>query len=346
MPRSCCVVGCANRRLKGAGLKFALFPTVEPKRRAWKNAIRRLDPDTGKSWEPGKYSYVCFAHFHTGKTTTDKNHPDYVPSLNLGYGNKNLPAKVDETTSRRIDRYERALRRAEIEDAKSEDDHESSESESEDEEIIPVIEDVYRCVPEETGERDLVDSGGISVDDLMEQLAHLREENRTLKSQLMASQSENKSLRARVEDYECNRLIGEKFLASGKKDIRTRFYTGLPNHACFQWLSKYCESIPSHSPEKLMIVLVKLRLNLRHHDLATRFGISKSSVSRIINDILPNLAAQLQLLVHWPEKTDIKRTLPRYHHNHHHMSLSSLSSTTFQEDWLSDAAYNGWIKNS
>ena len=32
--------------------------------------------------EPGRYSYVCFAHFHTGKTATDKNHPDH-PDLGI-----------------------------------------------------------------------------------------------------------------------------------------------------------------------------------------------------------------------------------------------------------------------
>ena len=76
-------------RIKGSGFKTA-----------WKNVIRLLDPDTGKPWEPGKYSYICFVYFHTGKTTTDKNHPDYVPSLYLGYGNK-----VDETTSRPTDSH-------------------------------------------------------------------------------------------------------------------------------------------------------------------------------------------------------------------------------------------------
>ena len=34
-------------------------------------------------WEPGKWDLVCGHHFVTGKPSSDPDHPDYKPSLNL-----------------------------------------------------------------------------------------------------------------------------------------------------------------------------------------------------------------------------------------------------------------------
>ena len=94
MVRTCVVTGCKNRGVKGTG-SFALFPKSEPKRTAWKKALKLQRPDVdGCPWEPPHYTYVCWAHFHSGKTSNNVKHPDYVPSLNLGYTNKELEVSI------------------------------------------------------------------------------------------------------------------------------------------------------------------------------------------------------------------------------------------------------------
>ena len=73
MVKSCCAVGCVNHLTKGSSLSFYRFPTDNDRRRRWISAINRKD------WRPTQYSYVCSAHFVSGKKSDDPVSPDYVP---------------------------------------------------------------------------------------------------------------------------------------------------------------------------------------------------------------------------------------------------------------------------
>ena len=75
MVKSCCAIGCTNRLTKGSTLSFYRFPADVERRRLWIAAINRRD------WEPNEYSYVCSAHFVSGKKINDELSPDYVPSI-------------------------------------------------------------------------------------------------------------------------------------------------------------------------------------------------------------------------------------------------------------------------
>jgi len=75
MVKRCCAVECTNRSTKGNTLSFYRFPADTERRRLWISAINR------KGWEPNEYSYVCSAHFVSGKKSNDVLSPDYVPSI-------------------------------------------------------------------------------------------------------------------------------------------------------------------------------------------------------------------------------------------------------------------------
>ena len=57
MPGTCCSVpGC---HLRGGHE----FPADNERRKAWINAIRRLDQTTMKAWVPSQTAVVCKSHF-------------------------------------------------------------------------------------------------------------------------------------------------------------------------------------------------------------------------------------------------------------------------------------------
>ena len=61
-------------------------------------------------------------------------------------------------------------------------------------------------------------------------------------------------------------------------------------------------SVLSHS-QKLLIVLIRMRHNISQADLACRFCVDQSSISRIINQWIPMMAVVLSGLIMWPQTT-------------------------------------------
>ena len=62
--------------------------------------------------------------------------------------------------------------------------------------------------------------------------------------------------------------------------------------------------------DECFLVLVRLRLGLLERDLADRFGISESTVSRICKSSMRLLRLELEPLMNWPHKEQIVDFMP------------------------------------
>ena len=90
-------------------------------------------------------------------------------------------------------------------------------------------------------------------------------------------------------------------------DQMTKFYTGLPSWGVF--LHIFCFLSPYVTPssslcleDELFLVLIRLRLGLFLQDLANRFRVSPSVVSRIFQKWLDVMCARLTFLISWPTR--------------------------------------------
>ena len=63
--------------------------------------------------------------------------------------------------------------------------------------------------------------------------------------------------------------------------------------------------------EQLLLVLMKLRLGLLNLDLACRFQIGVGTVSKVFHAWLDILSVNLNKLIIWPSKKQIKKNLPQ-----------------------------------
>ena len=61
---------------------------------------------------------------------------------------------------------------------------------------------------------------------------------------------------------------------------------------------------------------MNLRLNLGDQDLAYRFGISQSTVSRYFSKVMELLYVRLSCLVCWPERGKLNKTMPMEFRKH------------------------------
>jgi len=142
-----------------------------------------------------------------------------------------------------------------------------------------------------------------------EHLAKAQEELAEVKKENTRLQSENSRL--------CKRVVSEQVLRKDEKMVK--YYTGLPS---YDLLKAICELVTTDVPtdifsgcacspfQQFLIVLMKLRLNLGDQDLAYRFGIHQSTVSRYFNKWLDILYHKLSVFVSWPEREQLLKTMP------------------------------------
>ena len=179
--------------------------------------------------------------------------------------------------------------------------------------------------------------------ELSSSLQVLKAENDALRKQLYQLENKNGEL---VGELERCRFCFES-IEDSNDDVL--FYTGLPSSSVFYQLLKYLspdgmrsnvvyrataqnwatrhnsdpasaswrdKEISTGRPPKLsqvnelFLTLVRLRLNLKEHDLARRFDISPSSVSRVFITWINFMYLRLGMLPIWPDRETITDTMP------------------------------------
>ena len=96
------------------------------------------------------------------------------------------------------------------------------------------------------------------------------------------------------------------------------YYTGLPNIALFLFIVNHVEGFLNSvrvrrlsNFQKLLLTLMKLRLNLDYSDLGYRFNIRQSTVSSIFKRVIICLAHSFPSLIHWPDRDALRASMPQ-----------------------------------
>uniref|UniRef100_A0A8C2G091 Uncharacterized protein n=1 Tax=Cyprinus carpio TaxID=7962 RepID=A0A8C2G091_CYPCA len=146
----------------------------------------------------------------------------------------------------------------------------------------------------------------VGTDLTMKDIENMEKLNTSYKEQV-------RSLESKVRTLTCER----KQLKSNvdlKDDQIIHFYTGLRSSKVFFALLTYLTTTWSprtQSPPTALqfyLVLIKLRLDLTHKDLAFRFHCSCATISAIFHDCI--MTQRFTSLIHWPSKEEIKKNLP------------------------------------
>ena len=124
----------------------------------------------------------------------------------------------------------------------------------------------------------------------------------------------NAVLRSKIKRLE-SRVLKSKFCYKNLESKAVLFYTSL-TCAIFSWiLSKVSDVTKTvhtslSKQDHLLMILMKIRLGLLNRDLAFRFDVSETCVSRIINTWIPHVSKCLQCLVVWPTNDVTLTNLP------------------------------------
>ena len=133
----------------------------------------------------------------------------------------------------------------------------------------------------------------------------------SMQLELQTLRTENLQLRSQV-DSTTVKWDQESFKNNDEKVL---FFTGLPNWQLlmilFGLLSPFLPEKNSMNKFKtMMLTLMRLRINLSNRFLAYVYGVSTSTVSRIITDVIGVMYVRMTPLVVWPQRADLRKTMP------------------------------------
>ena len=332
----CAVIGCYKRSDRDKDVSFYRIPAVinhiggererelsERRRDGFLAALSRQDINKD---DASKYR-VCSMHFVSGKPAAlyDELNPDWLPTLRLGHCKRERV--LQNSCTGRDTRYDRMKRRKEqtqtdVSDmcfdiemvAGREEVHEEvctySTTAFEEEGVEVAWESIKYHLEFEQGLRrtgienvvsEDVDVEGIEDVDIAE-VVRTVEQNTEMVSTL--SQTD-----VRLSSFSESDLQGNEAMVL--------FYTGLPT---FQILKEVFDHVALAVPktetskltnfEQFMLVMLKLRLNARYQDLAYRFTVSVSTVSRIFLNWIKAMYVMLAKSILWPDQETRQKTMP------------------------------------
>ena len=100
-------------------------------------------------------------------------------------------------------------------------------------------------------------------------------------------------------------------------EAKVHFYTGLPSFSTLMAVFNFVAPFVPHTArsvlpqfQHLMMTLMKLRLNLLDQDMAYRFGVSQSTVSKTWRKWVDAMFIRLKPLIKWPKREQLKKTMP------------------------------------
>eukprot|EP00795_Rhopilema_esculentum_P017032 gene17032-8540_t len=214
----------------------------------------------------------------------DRFNIDRVPTLNLGHNKQGKALANMEAVADRAERT--CCRRKRMEqDIKDEERPKLAKLNEPGESIAEIFDEV-----------DFEDDHEVSLNDLDNLKQH----------QDKSTQTEEFDYAFKEREKCVNDVFSEEYFC--EDDGKVRFYTGLPSFDVFKATYEFVSPcVTRNSPsttkfQEFILVLIKLRLNVPHQDLAYRFDISVTTVSRIFSHWLLVMDVCLSPLISWPEK--------------------------------------------
>ena len=95
--------------------------------------------------------------------------------------------------------------------------------------------------------------------------------------------------------------------------IYRSWYMGLAHDTLYVHITSTCKLSPF---QQILITLMRLHLNLHSQDLGYRFAIHNSTISRYFTRVIEVLFVKLELLIRWPERNALIKTMPMAFRKH------------------------------
>ncbi|XP_064479223.1 uncharacterized protein LOC135392443 [Ornithodoros turicata] len=295
-------------------VRFFRVPTVDDRetkpvqelqrrrRHEWFARINRKDINQGAS-----HYRVCGRHFVQGEPATlhDVNHPDWAPSVSLGY---------ERRTSSGLEKYQRLKQRTE---KKQEVDAAEALLRLQQAHTPASVAGTPDMSGTEVCELALVQENATN-DEETESLPGCAVGTDLTMSDISNLQAENHKQNEevyRLRSELSRHILDEDTFRANERMVT--FYTGLPNFAILLAVFHFLEDSVAHGPcnsltrfQEMIVTLMRFRLNSPLQDLAYRFSVSQPTISRILSRWTDAMYVRLKGLILWPSRECLQKTMP------------------------------------
>ncbi|XP_064479142.1 uncharacterized protein LOC135392356 [Ornithodoros turicata] len=256
-----------------------------------------------QAWEKmaAEYNVRCRALECKPSPLMDETNPDWTPSQHLGHGG-------GEGCSASATRYYRskkgAARKAVAAKSTSTCSHNDAGDEDEVLNFSLTTEQGSSSLPPTfTNDSENNRDAAVQTDLTIQDVQALEQDNMRLTSELHATRKQQV-------------ILMEESLREDPGKVFS--YTGLANFAILFATFKLVEAAVKHSPQnglekftEFVVFIMKLKWNFPLQDLAYRFNISCSTVSRIFDKWLHAAFWRLKTQIVWPSRHYIQKTMPQ-----------------------------------
>ena len=283
--------GCANTSEECRAVSFHRLPADPVKKARWLQAMKR------KNVPLTEHTRICSVHFdEQARSLSVRQAPRGDPSIFF---------RVSKVKKARLSLTSRGMRTTPT----SNSDPSSSQAEN----VIELEPTSVEAIPL-TAPPVVQDEAKAELLSLRLENARLREENDQLKSSLSQLDAVRLSFKNLKDDttlfvfytgldqaafHDIMKLVGDspkRMLYRGEEGDITKKPRGRSRH------------VPSE--DELLLTIIKLRHNFPESDLACRFGISQSSVSRIFTTWVSCLYFTFKEVNIWPSQANVRRFMP------------------------------------
>ncbi|XP_008326716.1 uncharacterized protein LOC103391988 isoform X2 [Cynoglossus semilaevis] len=271
MVHTCVVAGCRNRRTPGTTLSFYRFPRDPERKQRWIAAVNR------EGWVPNDGSRLCSTHFISGKQVKNPRSPDYVPSV---FTTAPLSPEMKESAASEVpDKQE-----ARVEAANALlflQGQGTSSAGVQDQEERPEEKEQEAAVEES--------ASSLSTD----------EENEDSEDEPVRDSKKGKFSQVPVAQINFEDIL--RVLKKENQLLRESV----------EKMSLSENSLRNDAEKQLLLTLMRLRLDLRNQDLAYRFGVKASTVTRTVHRMVNIMSSTLvPTAVFWPSRAELRKNLP------------------------------------
>ena len=236
-------------------------------------------------------------------------HPDWAPTVAMGHGHSTTTHSTNDGCLGRYNRSKERTKKRRLDNTTSVD---NITQQTNDGKSVITLREQSEDIQNNELDIDLIADNSDKDQNVKESIPVAKPIAREIQTDMTIVDIDQLTYRA-TKNLSQNNFASEAFFQGDNEKVK--FYTGLPGLAVvitiFELIKPglvFRSSLTKF--QQFSLTLMRLRLDLSVQDLAYKFGIHASTVSRVFRSCIDFMYSSMKFFIYWPKREELKLTLP------------------------------------